>query len=74
MRHIGLYAYRVGSLKRLAVSPPSPLEQAERLEQLRALHLGMAIVVAEACERPGPGVDTTADLERVRVLLAARNR
>ena len=71
MRHIGLYAYRVGALKRLSVSPPSALEEAERLEQLRALHLGMAIIVAEACERPGPGVDTAADLERVRALLAA---
>ena len=69
-RHLGLYAYRVGALKRLAVAPPSPLEVAEKLEQLRALHLGMAIVVAEALERAGPGVDTPADLERVRALLA----
>jgi 3-deoxy-manno-octulosonate cytidylyltransferase (CMP-KDO synthetase) len=69
-RHLGLYAYRVGALKRLAAAPPSPLEVAEKLEQLRALHLGMAIVVAEALERPGPGVDTPADLERVRALLA----
>lgn len=69
-RHVGLYAYRVGALKRLAAAPPAPLEVAEQLEQLRALHLGMVIVVAEAVERPGPGVDTPADLERVRRLLA----
>jgi 3-deoxy-manno-octulosonate cytidylyltransferase (CMP-KDO synthetase) len=71
-RHLGLYAYRVGSLRRLAAAPPSPLEVAEKLEQLRALHLGMAIVVGEAVERPGPGVDTPADLERVQALLSAR--
>lgn len=71
-RHLGLYAYRVGALKRLAAAPPSPLEVAEKLEQLRALHLGLSIVVGEAVERPGPGVDTPADLERVRALLARR--
>jgi 3-deoxy-manno-octulosonate cytidylyltransferase (CMP-KDO synthetase) len=68
-RHLGLYAYRVGALKRLAAAPPAPLELAEKLEQLRALHLGMAIVVGEALERPGPGVDTPEDLDRVRNLL-----
>lgn len=68
-RHLGLYAYRVGALKRLAAADPAPAELAERLEQLRALHLGMAIAVGEAMERPGPGVDTPADLERVRLLL-----
>ena len=69
-RHLGLYAYRVGALRRLAAAPPSPLELAEKLEQLRALHLGMAIAVGEALEPPGPGVDTPADLDRVRNLLA----
>jgi 3-deoxy-manno-octulosonate cytidylyltransferase (CMP-KDO synthetase) len=72
-RHLGLYAYRVGALKRLAAAPPAPLELAEKLEQLRALHLGMAIVVGEAGERPGPGVDTAADLERVRSMLGGRS-
>jgi len=72
-RHLGLYAYRVGALKRLAAAPPAPLELAEKLEQLRALHLGMAIVVCEALERPGPGVDTPADLERVRSVLGGRS-
>ena len=72
-RHLGLYAYRVGALKRLAAAPPAPLELAEKLEQLRALHLGMAIAVGEALERPGPGVDTAEDLERVRSLLGGRS-
>jgi len=68
-RHLGLYAYRVAALQRLAASPPVPLELAEKLEQLRALSLGMAITVGEALERPGPGVDTLEDLERVRALI-----
>ncbi len=71
-RHLGIYAYRVGALKRLAAAPPAPLELAEKLEQLRALQLGMAIVVGEAVERPGPGIDTPEDLERVRRQLASR--
>jgi len=72
-RHLGLYAYRVGALRRLAAAAPAPLELAEKLEQLRALHLGMAIAVGEAAERPGPGVDTPEDLARVRVLLGGRS-
>ncbi len=68
-RHIGLYAYRVAALLRFAAAPPAALEQAEKLEQLRALSLGMGIVVAPAVERPGPAVDTAADAERVRALL-----
>ncbi len=71
LRHIGLYAYRAGALKRLAALPPSPLESAERLEQLRALENGLAIAVGIAAARPGPGVDTEADLARVAALLAA---
>jgi len=71
-RHIGLYAYRVGALQRLAAAAPAPLELVEKLEQLRALHLGMAIVVGEAMDVPGPGVDTPEDLERVRALLRTR--
>lgn len=71
-RHVGLYAYRVGALKRIAAAKPAPLEVAEKLEQLRALHLGLAIAVGEALERPGPGVDTPTDLERVRALFARR--
>jgi 3-deoxy-manno-octulosonate cytidylyltransferase (CMP-KDO synthetase) len=69
LRHIGLYAYRVGVLKRITAVPPSALEQTEKLEQLRALDDGIAIAVGLARERPGPGVDTEADLARVARLL-----
>jgi 3-deoxy-manno-octulosonate cytidylyltransferase (CMP-KDO synthetase) len=69
-RHIGLYAYRVGALLRLAQLPLGALEACEKLEQLRALEHGLFIQVAEALERPGPDVNTLADLERVAALLA----
>lgn len=65
-RHIGLYAYRAGALKRMAATDPTPLEQTERLEQLRILENGGVIVMAEAAESVPAGVDTQADLERVR--------
>ncbi len=70
-RHLGLYAYRVAALRRLAAAAPAELEQRERLEQLRALALGISIVVADAVEAPGPGVDTPEDLARVSALLSA---
>jgi 3-deoxy-manno-octulosonate cytidylyltransferase (CMP-KDO synthetase) len=73
-RHLGIYAYRAGALRRLAAMPAAPLEERERLEQLRALHAGMAIVVADAVEPPGPGVDTPEDLARVERLMAAGGR
>jgi len=66
LRHIGLYAYRVGALKQIAATSPCELERLERLEQLRALWLGMKIIVAEAREVPPRGVDTEADLDAVR--------
>ncbi|MBS0395279.1 MAG: 3-deoxy-manno-octulosonate cytidylyltransferase, partial [Proteobacteria bacterium] len=69
LRHIGLYAYRVAALRRLAALAPTPLELAERLEQLRALEHGLAIAVAVAVERPGPGVDTEADLAQVDAII-----
>lgn len=72
LRHIGLYAYRVGFLRRFPALPPSPLEQLESLEQLRALWHGHRIAVHVTDHAPGPGVDTPEDLERVRALLAAR--
>lgn len=65
-RHIGLYAYRAGALKRFTGLDPSPLEQAEKLEQLRILESGGAIVMAPALQPVPAGVDTPADLERVR--------
>jgi len=71
LRHLGLYAYRVGALHRLTRVGPSTLETREKLEQLRALEHGLRIVVAEASVLPGPGVDTEADLQRARVLAAA---
>jgi 3-deoxy-manno-octulosonate cytidylyltransferase (CMP-KDO synthetase) len=71
-RHVGIYAYRVGGLLKLAGLPPATLESLEKLEQLRALENGLEIRVAEAVERPGPDVNTAADLERVSTLLRAR--
>ena len=69
-RHIGIYAYRVGYLRRYQLSEPCELERAESLEQLRALFHGEKIHVEEALETPGPGVDTPHDLARVRMLIA----
>ena len=65
-RHIGLYAYRVGFLERFTTMPPSPIELAESLEQLRVLWQGGRIHVSLAKENPGHGVDTADDLKRVR--------
>ena len=70
LRHVGLYAYRVGVLKRITSLPPSGLEQCEKLEQLRALENGVRIAVARCAAPPMPGVDTTADLERARQRVA----
>lgn len=69
LRHVGLYGYRAGFLRRFPTLPPSPLEQLESLEQLRVLWHGERIAVHVAEQRPGPGVDTPEDLERVRTLL-----
>jgi len=68
-RHVGLYAYRAGFLRRFPQLPPTPLEQHESLEQLRALAHGFGIAVIELTEALPPGVDTPEDLERVRALL-----
>lgn len=65
-RHIGIYAYRVGFLRRYGSLLPSPVERWESLEQLRALWHGDAITVVETDAAPPPGVDTPEDLERVR--------
>ncbi len=72
MRHIGIYAYRVGYLRRYAEMRPCPLEQAEQLEQLRALWYGERIHVADAIQRPGPGVDTEEDLHIAEQLMQAQ--
>ncbi|VFT10697.1 3-deoxy-manno-octulosonate cytidylyltransferase [Pseudomonas aeruginosa] len=68
-RHIGIYAYRVGFLADFVAWGPCWLENAESLEQLRALWHGVRIHVADARETMLPGVDTPEDLERVRRVL-----
>ena len=70
LRHIGLYAYRAGFLRRFPSLSAAPLEALESLEQLRVLWHGERIAVHVSAERPGPGVDTPEDLERVRRILA----
>jgi 3-deoxy-manno-octulosonate cytidylyltransferase (CMP-KDO synthetase) len=64
LHHHGIYAYRCGVLRQLVSAAPSDLEICERLEQLRALSLGMSIAVGVPPQRPGIGVDTEADLLR----------
>jgi 3-deoxy-manno-octulosonate cytidylyltransferase (CMP-KDO synthetase) len=71
LRHIGLYAYRAGFLRRYPALPACPLEAIESLEQLRVLWHGERIAVHVSALRPGPGVDTPEDLARVRALLSA---
>jgi 3-deoxy-manno-octulosonate cytidylyltransferase (CMP-KDO synthetase) len=70
--HIGVYAYRRAALARFISLPPSPLERRESLEQLRALESGMRIACARVDHAPF-GVDTPADLERARCVLATEN-
>jgi 3-deoxy-manno-octulosonate cytidylyltransferase (CMP-KDO synthetase) len=71
--HIGLYAYRRAALERFVALPPSPLESREKLEQLRALEAGMRIDITIVDTVPR-GVDTPADLETARRILAPRFR
>lgn len=71
LRHVGLYAYRAGFLRRFPGLAASPLERLESLEQLRVLWHGERIAVHVGTERPGPGVDTPEDLARVRAIFAA---
>ncbi|MBP7665356.1 MAG: 3-deoxy-manno-octulosonate cytidylyltransferase [Burkholderiaceae bacterium] len=70
LRHVGLYAYRAGFLRRFPRLPVAPLETLESLEQLRVLWHGERIAVHVSAERPGPGVDTPEDLVRVRDLFS----
>ena len=69
-RHIGLYGYRVGALRRIAQAPVAATEQAERLEQLRALAMGIPIHVSVVNDAPMAGVDTEEDLARLEQVLA----
>ena len=70
LRHVGLYAYRTGFLRRFPTLAVAPLETLESLEQLRVLWHGERIAVHVSPERPGPGVDTPDDLARVRAIFA----
>jgi 3-deoxy-manno-octulosonate cytidylyltransferase (CMP-KDO synthetase) len=70
LRHVGLYAYRAGFLRRFPSLSVAPLETLESLEQLRVLWHGERIAVHVSEQRPGPGVDTPEDLARVRALFA----
>jgi 3-deoxy-manno-octulosonate cytidylyltransferase (CMP-KDO synthetase) len=70
-KHLGLYAYRKAALGRFAALAPPPLEQIERLEQLRLLENGIPIYVGEAAGDT-IGVDTEEDLRRVEGILLAR--
>ena len=68
-RHLGLYAYRLSALRRYAAMPPTPLELAERLEQLRILEQGGRIAMAQAKEFIPAGIDTREDLQRIRKII-----
>ena len=72
VRHLGIYAYRGGFLKRYIVEPQCELERTEKLEQLRALYMGAKIAVVRTNDE-GVGVDTPEDAARVAAILAARN-
>jgi 3-deoxy-manno-octulosonate cytidylyltransferase (CMP-KDO synthetase) len=71
-RHVGLYAYRAGFLRRFPQLPRAPIEAQESLEQLRALWHGFGIAVLPLAEPLPPGVDTPEDLQQVRALLGGR--
>ena len=71
LRHVGLYAYRAGFLRRFPSLEPAPLERSELLEQLRVLWHGERIRVVVWPHRSAAGVDTPEDLERVRRAVAA---
>jgi 3-deoxy-manno-octulosonate cytidylyltransferase (CMP-KDO synthetase) len=70
LRHLGLYGYRAGFLRRFPQLQAAPLEHTEALEQLRVLWHGERIAVHVAAQGPGPGVDTPEDLARVRALFS----
>jgi len=71
LRHIGIYGYRVGFLRKFPILSQAPLERIEALEQLRALWHGHSIAVHITPHPPGPGVDTPEDLARVRQVFGA---
>jgi len=65
-KHLGLYAYRAGYLKKFTETPTCELERSESLEQLRALYTGEKIYIEEACSPAGIGIDTEEDLDKAR--------
>lgn len=67
-RHVGIYGYRREALERFCAAPPSPLERREKLEQLRALEMGMTLWAA-VIDAPPLSVDNPADLEAARALV-----
>jgi 3-deoxy-manno-octulosonate cytidylyltransferase (CMP-KDO synthetase) len=71
LHHHGIYAYRTTVLQQIVAAPRSPLEESEQLEQLRAIEMGIRIRVGRPARRPGPGVDTEADLARVERLIVS---
>jgi 3-deoxy-manno-octulosonate cytidylyltransferase (CMP-KDO synthetase) len=72
LHHHGLYAYRCDVLRRIVAASPSAPERCEKLEQLRAMSLGLAIKVGVPDMRPGPGVDTEDDLAAVSQILLSK--
>lgn len=70
LRHVGIYGYRAGFLRRFPHLEAAPIELTESLEQLRTLWHGERITVHVTDHAPGPGVDTAEDLERVRAVLS----
>lgn len=72
LRHVGIYAYRAGFLRKFPKLEPAPIELAESLEQLRALWHGYSIGVVCLDHAPPAGVDTQEDLERTRAVLSER--
>ncbi|MCL2645148.1 MAG: 3-deoxy-manno-octulosonate cytidylyltransferase [Betaproteobacteria bacterium] len=72
LRHVGLYAYRAGFLRRYTVLPPAPIERWEALEQLRALWYGYSIQVLTLNAAPPGGVDTEEDLARIRAIFSCK--
>lgn len=68
-QHHGIYAYRTHILRRIVASEPAALETCERLEQLRAMSLGLRIKVGTPISQPGPGIDTEADLKLAEKLM-----
>lgn len=72
LRHIGIYGYRAGFVRKFPSLASAPIEAIEALEQLRALWHGHRIAVHVSQTAPGPGIDTPEDLARVRALFAAR--